>query len=128
MRAQQAGFDFDTFSAFGWTATPVEDADAWARRDAEKARQDKERRERETRERFQREQREREEQARRARSRSGAYESPWSILGVEPGASKATIRAAWITLCKRFHPDHGGSLADMQRVNKAWNELKGQMR
>jgi len=71
---------------------------------------------------------EREEQARRARSRAGAYDSPWDVLGVRPGCSGAEIRSAWKRACKLHHPDIGGDVEQMKRANKAYSDLKGQMR
>lgn len=125
MRAQQAGFDFDLFDMAGIYRTPIEEADAWIRQERErKARA----------ERMAREQREREDQARRERehrarqARRTAYESPWDVLGVHPGAGKSEIRQAWVRACKRHHPDAGGLEEDMKRVNRAYNDLKGQMR
>lgn len=32
-------------------------------------------------------------------------DSPWAILGVEPGASPEAIRAAWLAMIKEHHPD-----------------------
>jgi DnaJ-domain-containing protein 1 len=95
----------------------------------EQAERDARRAERERKARQEREQREREEQARRERrARSSRYESPWDVLGVHPGASGAEIKSAWRRLCRKHHPDVGGDVAEMQRVNRAYESLKGQMR
>ncbi len=128
MRPQQAGFDFNTFEAFGWTATPIEDYTAAQRERAARMEREHRERQRATKERHEREQREREEQARRRSARSTAYESPWSVLGVTPGCSGAEIRSAWKRACKQHHPDIGGDVEQMKRANKAYSDLKGQMR
>lgn len=41
----------------------------------------------------------------RARHTGPAEDDPWAILGVEPGADAATLRAAYHTLVKQYHPD-----------------------
>ena len=49
-------------------------------------------------------------------------------LGLEPGVSKAVIKAAYHDLLKRCHPDHNGgdrgAEAKLVRVIKAWKTLK----
>jgi DnaJ-class molecular chaperone len=44
----------------------------------------------------------------------------WHLLGgLKPGASAAEITAEYRRLAKVFHPDRGGTTADMQRLNEA---------
>ena len=119
MRAQQSGFEFDLFEMAGFTRPSVEDWEARER----KARADREREAR--RERDRQEKRRQEREARR----ETRYESPWDVLGVQPGAGKTEVRAAWVRACKVHHPDlAGGSPEAMKRVNRAYSDLKGQMR
>lgn len=43
----------------------------------------------------------------------------WKILGLEPGASAADIKAAHLRLMTRIHPDHGGSSYLAAQINRA---------
>ncbi|MDC7784832.1 J domain-containing protein [Rhodoplanes sp. TEM] len=43
----------------------------------------------------------------------------WSVLGLQPGASKSEINAAWRELAKTKHPDVGGSDEAMVELNQA---------
>ena len=52
-------------------------------------------------------------------------ESPWAILGVPPGSSRETARQAWLALARTHHPDAGGDVKRMARINAAWAELAG---
>ncbi|MBA2701279.1 MAG: DnaJ domain-containing protein, partial [Chloroflexi bacterium] len=47
----------------------------------------------------------------------------YAVLGVDRGADRRTIRAAYRTLARRYHPDLGGDPADMMRVNEAGRVL-----
>ena len=50
--------------------------------------------------------------------------SPYEVLGVDPAASDAEIRRAYVALARRFHPDvHPGGEERMRRVNEAWAVL-----
>ena len=64
---------------------------------------------------------------------------PWAILGVDPGADAATLRAAYHGLVKRYHPDRAlaeGVPAEFIRVaerrmadiNAAYDQLTGRAR
>jgi DnaJ domain len=44
----------------------------------------------------------------------------WHFLGLEPWASEGEIRSAYRRLAKLLHGDHGGTDADMQRLNEAY--------
>lgn len=47
--------------------------------------------------------------------------NPYAVLGVEPGASDAEIRRAYLALARRFHPDaNPGGEDRMRAVNEAW--------
>ena len=60
---------------------------------------------------------------------NNAREDPYSVLGVHPGASRERIRAAYLAVSKRTHPDlnPGDSSAKLrfQRVQQAYQVLKG---
>jgi DnaJ like chaperone protein len=58
----------------------------------------------------------------RARHTGPAEDDPWAILGVEPGADAATLRAAYHALVKQFHPDRHlaeGMPAEFIRVSES---------
>lgn len=44
---------------------------------------------------------------------------PWSVLGLEPGASTAEINQKFRELSKGVHPDQGGTEAEFKRLNTA---------
>lgn len=46
-------------------------------------------------------------------------EEAWAVLGLEPGAPEAEIRAAYLRLMQAAHPDKGGSAWLATRVNQA---------
>jgi hypothetical protein len=129
MRAQQTGFGFDMGTGFdtgqGQSGFNFESAYDSSRR---KFHEDEEyQRAKRRREQKQREDREREERSRNDRSRSQhqhPWESPWDVLGVSYDATTRQIRAAWAAKLKACHPDLGGSVADAQRYNAAYESLK----
>lgn len=47
----------------------------------------------------------------------------YAVLGVSPGASLSSIRAAFRAQARRAHPDHGGSHQRMIEVLEAWEVL-----
>jgi curved DNA-binding protein CbpA len=50
--------------------------------------------------------------------------TPYEVLGVEPTASDAEIRRAYLALARRFHPDaNPGGEERMRAVNEAWAVL-----
>lgn len=51
-------------------------------------------------------------------------DSPFDVLGVEPGADDAEIEAAYRERVKEAHPDQGGSAAAFRRVREAYEEVK----
>ncbi len=53
--------------------------------------------------------------------RAGEGNGWWAVLGVEPGADHKTVRAVYLALCKLHHPDQGGSVEAMARINAAWD-------
>jgi hypothetical protein len=48
----------------------------------------------------------------------------YDVLGVSPTASDDEIRAAYRNAARARHPDAGGSAAEMQRLNAAWQVLR----
>jgi curved DNA-binding protein CbpA len=53
----------------------------------------------------------------------------YDVLGVAPDAGVEQIRAAYLRLARRHHPDHpGGSAEAMQAVNVAWQVLRDPVR
>lgn len=50
-------------------------------------------------------------------------ESPFDILLIEPDADEAEIERAYRERVKEAHPDHGGSAAEFQLVQAAYEEL-----
>jgi DnaJ-class molecular chaperone len=49
----------------------------------------------------------------------------WHFLGLKPSASAAEISAARNRLARMFHPDRGGTVEDMQRLNEAVEIVTG---
>ncbi len=66
----------------------------------------------------------------RARNQTGAEASmtrtqAFRELGLSEGASDSDIHAAYRTMIKKHHPDHGGSHAKAARINQAKEVLAG---
>ncbi len=60
-----------------------------------------------------------------------AHPDPHAVLGVAPGATQATIKAAWRRLARQHHPDLAADAAErraatrrMAAINAAYNELR----
>jgi len=52
--------------------------------------------------------------------------SPYSILGVDPGADPADVERAYKRLIKQHHPDReGGDARRAAEINRAYRELRG---
>jgi hypothetical protein len=87
----------------------------------EKAKAEREQREREQEHQQQQEQeRQREQHEREQRYRHG----PYATLHLQPTAPPELIHSAWRCLAKLYHPDHGGNLSQMQKLNAAYEELR----
>lgn len=52
-------------------------------------------------------------------------EEAWAVLGLNPGAPRERIAAAYKAMMTRVHPDHGGSTYLAQKVNEARTLLVG---
>lgn len=46
----------------------------------------------------------------------------WTILGVQPDASREVIDAAYRALVKQHHPDTGGDPARLREINEAYQQ------
>jgi hypothetical protein len=49
----------------------------------------------------------------------------WEVLGVLPTATDAEIRAAYIHLAKKYHPDAGGDAQVFDQIQKAYDAATG---
>jgi curved DNA-binding protein CbpA len=47
----------------------------------------------------------------------------YEVLQVHPRAEAEVIRAAYRTLARKYHPDHGGDARRMIAINDAWDVL-----
>lgn len=113
------GFDFGGQGGFAFDPEPSEferQQRDRQRRHAEEARRERER--------ARAEQEAREKYHQRA-SHTHTFQDPYEVLGLRHGAGKVEIRKAWAAKMKACHPDLGGSLADAQRYNAAYESLKG---
>lgn len=51
-------------------------------------------------------------------------EDCFAVLGLLKTAEPEVCEAAYKTLTKKYHPDKGGDLSTMQKINEAWSEIK----
>lgn len=58
------------------------------------------------------------------RNRINRAQNAHVILGVPAGASRATIRRAFLTLSKKFHPDKGGNANTFRKIKNAYDKLR----
>ncbi|QQS18373.1 J domain-containing protein [Candidatus Saccharibacteria bacterium] len=56
---------------------------------------------------------------------SNSFVDYYQLLGIQPDALAVDIRSAFVRLAKQQHPDAGGTLEDMQRLNEAYSTLQG---
>jgi curved DNA-binding protein CbpA len=47
----------------------------------------------------------------------------YEVLQVHPRAEEDVVRAAYRTLARKYHPDHGGDASRMIALNDAWDVL-----
>lgn len=52
-----------------------------------------------------------------------APDDPYLELGVPFGSDRRAVRAAYLARARRLHPDRGGAVADMARLNAAYELL-----
>lgn len=52
-------------------------------------------------------------------------DTPWAVLGVDPGASLAAIKKAFRLMALRHHPDKGGDVDTFRKVYAAYYTLTG---
>ena len=48
----------------------------------------------------------------------------YAVLGVQPHASGAELKKAYVRLAREQHPDTGGDTMQMQMINRAYTTLK----
>lgn len=58
-----------------------------------------------------------------AKAKSSGFD-PYDILGVARGASKEEIKKAWKSMAIKHHPDRGGDLETMKKINRAYDMVK----
>ena len=51
-------------------------------------------------------------------------DDPYATLGVAPSAESEQVRERYRELAREHHPDHGGSAAEMRRVNEAYERIR----
>lgn len=49
--------------------------------------------------------------------------SDWDLLGVSPSTPKSEIKKAWLKLVQIHHPDRGGDVSMMQKINAAYDRV-----
>lgn len=53
---------------------------------------------------------------------------PWALLGVQPGAGRDVVDAAYRAGLKRHHPDRGGDAEQLLALNRAYAAVTGASR
>lgn len=99
---------------------------------AEREHQERKRKEREQQAAWERQRREQQERQRRQQAedsrwwpgKNEAKLCPYRMLHLQPDAPLAVVTAVWRALCHLHHPDKGGSLEQMQRINAAYDLIK----
>ncbi len=123
------GFDFGGQAGFDFSGPPDPHAETRRRqreREAE-ARKSREREEKAERERKAREDdfnRRRDQYRERHGFSSKSYPDPYEVLGLSASATQKEIRSAWAKLCREHHPDVGGDVNVLKRINAAYERLK----
>lgn len=51
-------------------------------------------------------------------------QDPWFVLGVAPGAGLEAARTRYRELALQHHPDRGGNPEEMQRITRAYDEIR----
>jgi hypothetical protein len=52
-------------------------------------------------------------------------DDPWAILGISKGASADEVKSAYRKRARQTHPDVGGTEAEFNKVNAAYERLGG---
>jgi hypothetical protein len=52
----------------------------------------------------------------------------WNVLGLERGTSEDRLSARYRELARKLHPDHGGTDAQMAKVNQAYSDALREVR
>lgn len=53
---------------------------------------------------------------------------PYAALGLKTTATPAEVKAAWLSMAMRLHPDHGGTNEEFARAKAAYDILSDQFR
>lgn len=56
--------------------------------------------------------------------RARGRKNPWDILGIERGAPREDVRAAFLKKARRLHPDKGGDHEQFQELRAAYESLR----
>ena len=51
-------------------------------------------------------------------------QDPYSVLGVNPGATKDEVKKAFKKRAMETHPDRGGNEEEFKKVNEAYEQIK----
>jgi len=92
------------------------------RRRDQQEREEHERQQREAEERIRQQKRER-QQRKPAPPPPRGVMNPYRLLGIKSGATLPEIKKAYRALALKHHPDHGGDIELMKRINLAYEKL-----